>query len=243
MLSSLPVEFSTDLRRKLILKQLMYKKIILFIPHSSDKLDKSLWCGDIDSAVNKWTDWHTDKLFSSIDKRVQSIIVPFSRFHCDAERLVDDPMENIGQGIAYRSIEGCTRSLSDAQISDIQNQYTDIHEGLERMATDGSIIIDCHSFPSNLSSEIDICIGFNDDDSKPSDMVLQTIVHHFENAGFRVGVNNPYSNAMRVGKSIPSFMIEFNKRVYLNQDERTPNEDFDKINTILNQLYIELLED
>ena len=220
-----------------------YKNIVLFIPHSSDKLDKSSWSGNIDSAVDRWTDWHTDKLFDSEDPRITKVVVPFSRFHCDAERVINDPMESIGQGIAYQNIEGCTRELSDAAKQNIYNQYYAIHQELENRAKPGSLIIDCHSFPSDLAPDIDICIGYNEDDSRPSDAVLDMVIDYFKEAGFRVGVNSPYSNSMRVNASIPTFMIEFNKAVYLMDDGKTLCSDAYKKNFILKQLYRKLLED
>ena len=220
-----------------------YKNIVLFIPHSSNNLDKSLWSGDIDAAVDRWTDWHTDKLFDSDDARISKVVVPFSRFHCDAERLINDPMESIGQGIVYQNIEGCTRELSDAAKQNIYNQYYAIHQELENRAKPGSLIIDCHSFPSDLAPDIDICIGYNEDDSRPSDAVLDMVIDHFKDAGFRVGVNNPYSNSIRVNASIPAFMIEFNKALYLLEDGKTLCSDAYKKNFILKQLYNRLLKD
>ena len=220
-----------------------YKNIVLFIPHSSNNLDKSLWSGDIDAAVDRWTDWHTDKLFDSDDSRISKVVVPFSRFHCDAERLINDPMESIGQGIVYHNIEGCTRELSDATKQNIYNQYYAIHQELENSAKPGSLIIDCHSFPSDLAPDIDICIGYNEDDSRPSDAVLDMVIDYFKEAGFRVGVNSPYSNSMRVNASIPAFMIEFNKALYLLEDGKTLCSDAYKKNYILKQLYSRLLKD
>ena len=219
-----------------------FDRIVLFVPHSSDRLDNSSWSGDIDSAVNRWTDWHTDKIFDSDDEKIKKLIVPFSRFYCDTERLIDDPMEGIGQGIVYTRIEGCTRELSEQQKEEIHKAYSDVHEHLEALADSGSLIIDCHSFPSDLAPDTDICVGFNDDDSHPSDEIINIVVEHFKKAGFKVGINDPYSNAMRVKASIPTFMIEFNKDVYLKPDGKTLKEDWKYINTLIKSLYRKLLE-
>ena len=220
-----------------------FNRIVLFIPHSSDNLDRTQWSGNIDKAVERWTDWYTDKLFRSDDDRVMSVIFPYSRFYCDAERLIDDPMEKIGQGIAYRFIEGCERVLTDAQIAEIYSKYDSIHASLEDVAKPGSLIIDCHSFPADLNDEIDICIGFNEDATKPHDDVLNLVTEHFAIAGLKVGINTPYSNSMRVEKDIPTLMIEVNKRVYLQDDGKTPNTDFAKINSLIGCLYTKLLSD
>ena len=220
-----------------------FKRIVLFIPHSSDNLDRTQWAGDIDRAIDRWTDWHTDKLFRSDDDRVISVIFPYSRFYCDAERLIDDPMEKVGQGIAYRFIEGCERVLTDDLIADIYSKYDSIHASLEEAAQLGCLIIDCHSFPADLDYGIDICIGFNEDASKPDDDILNLVAEHFTNAGLRVGINAPYSNSMRVQKDIPTLMIEVNKGVYLQNDGKTPSDEFYKIKRLINSLYTRLLID
>lgn len=58
-----------------------------------------------------------------------------------------------------------------------------------------------------------------------------------------VEVNSPYSNAIRVKSSIPTFMIELSKAIYLQYDGKTPDKDFEHINQILDELYDKLLED
>ena len=62
------------------------------------------------------------------------------------------------------------------------------------------------------------------------------VIDHFREAGFRVGVNDPYSNSMRVSASIPTLMIEFNKAIYLQADGKTLCSDAYKKNFILKQL-------
>lgn len=141
------------------------------------------------------------------------------------------------------ALKGGTRELSDSQINEIHQRYSEVHNELERLAKEGSLIIDCHSFPTDLAPDVDICIGFNEDDSTPPAEVLEIVINHFREAGYRVGVNHPYSNAMRVKASIPTFMIEFNKAIYLQDDGKTLSEDYHKKNSILKQLYVKLLED
>ena len=79
-----------------------FNHIVLNIPHSSTIIPVNTWEGDISRCVQKWTDLHTDTLFVPSEpcaEKVTSVIFPVSRFFCDAERLTDDPMEDIGQGI------------------------------------------------------------------------------------------------------------------------------------------------
>ena len=42
------------------------------------------------------------------------------------------------------------------------NIYHDYIRGVKESLTKESILIDCHSFPQELS-DVDVCIGFNED--------------------------------------------------------------------------------
>lgn len=225
-----------------------YKRIVLHIPHSSDRLPKDcVWSGDVRKVLDRWTDWHTDTLFSSSREDVESFIYSWSRLYCDIERLIDDPMENIGQGIAYRLIDGCIRELNEDELHGIYQSYNQARQTFYDMAkTPETLIIDCHSFPSYLAPEIDICIGFNEDDTKPSQETIDLIVNHFRMAGYSVSVNYPYSNSVCASMDpekirVKTIMIEVNKSVYLQSDEITPGKGFDKVNALISYLYDKLL--
>lgn len=226
-----------------------FKKILLHIPHSSDRLPENCqWSGDVRKVLDRWTDWHTDTLFTSSREDVQSFVYQWSRLYCDIERLVDDPMEDIGQGIAYRTIDGCSRELSDADLQKVYESYHQARQAFYDIAKDPStLIIDCHSFPSDLAPEVDICIGFNEDDTKPSQEIIDMVASHFRSAGYSVGINNPYSNSVCASMDpnkarTKTFMIEVNKAVYLQSDGITPGEKFSNLKTSLSELYDILLQ-
>ena len=225
-----------------------FERIILHIPHASDRLPEGCnWSGNIRKALDRWTDWHTDTLFDSPRSDVKSFVYQWSRFYCDIERLTNDPMESIGQGIAYRTIDGCLRELNDLDIHRIYQSYDNAKQIFYDLTKEsGSLIIDCHSFPSDMAPGIDICIGFNEDETKPSDEVINLIIEHFRIAGYRVGINEPYSNSVcslivTQGPQTKTIMIEINKAVYLKSDGTTPSEDFDKIKQLIDNLYGKLL--
>jgi N-formylglutamate amidohydrolase len=226
----------------------MYNKIILHIPHSSDRLPEDcVWSGEIRKVLNRWTDWHTDTLFGSESPEVISFVFPWSRLYCDIERLYEDPMERIGQGIAYRSIDGCCRELSEEETRQILQTYAEAREAFYNMANEpGTLIIDCHSFPADLAPETDICIGFNEDDTRPQQEVIDMIAGHFREAGYSVGINEPYSNSVCASMDpnkarTKTIMIEINKAVYLDADGITPGKDFDKLKSLIDELYGKLL--
>lgn len=203
----------------------MARNIVLNIPHSSNQgifdPEIGLWPHNshfINDCVNKWTDWWTDFLFQTTNERVKSFVFPYSRFVCDAERLDNDPMEELGQGIIYTSFGGYHRGElteeNKQRLLKIRNDYTtSIGKGL----TQESVIIDCHSFPSDMS-DVDICIGYNNDwsyDKKITDKVIEI----FKKQGYKVGENIPYSNSITPNAdfTFTSLMIEVNKKVYMNE--------------------------
>ena len=230
----------------------MFDKIILNIPHSSTKFptnERDRWTRleKLYNDIKLWTDHFTDDIFESkLDLNISSIIYPFSRFYCDVERLPNDPLENIGQGIIYCKANNnlCERLLLDSEKDDILESYNSHHNNLSKEVVDNSLIIDCHSFPSNLS-DVDICIGFNEDETKPSDEIIDKINKFFIIRGFNVGINNPYSNSICVNSDLnyKSIMIEVNKKLYMDEERMTKHSDFYKINHLINSLYKILLNE
>lgn len=207
------------------------EKIVLNIPHSSvngifDEYGK--WPRNphfINECVNKWTDWYTDFLFATTNEQVVSVVFPYSRFVCDVERLDDDPMESIGQGIIYRTFGGYSRGILSTKERDHLLALRQQHLAtLKHHLTPDSLLIDCHSFPGT-SDDCDICIGFNNDDSY-DEQVVNLVKTQFEKMHYRVSVNHPYSNSISpsTGFAYKSLMIEVNKHVYMtNTIKLNPN--------------------
>ena len=85
----------------------------------------------------------------------------------------------------------------------------------------GGLLVDCHSFPKDLS-DVDVCIGVNDDWSRPSDSLIDFAVDHFTSSGYSTSINAPYSNSIspETGFRYPSLMIELNKRTYLHGTDK-----------------------
>lgn len=200
-----------------------YSKIILNIPHSSDFIPVNTWNGDIQSEVNKWTDWFTDIIFKSrdVDNRIVPVAFGFSRFFCDVERLKEnEPLEEKGQGRFYTNFNGCTRE-KDGEAYIMAEQACLLHDTLlsSQISGDDNLIIDCHSFPSELASDVDICIGWNNDWSKPSDALIGQIKGYFEGFNYKVAFNAPYSNSITPDSRYKyhSLMLEINKRIYMNE--------------------------
>ena len=204
------------------------RNIVLNIPHSSingvfDKNFGEWQCNPyfIDDCLKKWTDWYTDMLFNPLSRKenVETIVFPYSRFVCDVERLKNDPLENIGQGIIYTEFDGYKRILTEEQKKNIMKLWIEHQVNLQTAIKDeNTVLIDCHSFPSYLANN-DICIGYNEDWSYNKKLV-DGIVKIFKKQGYSVEENIPYSNSIAPEKNFSycSVMIEVNKRIYMNEN-------------------------
>jgi hypothetical protein len=111
---------------------------------------------------------------------------------------------------------------------------------LKSSLCEGALLLDCHSFPEDMG-DVDICIGFNEDWSKPDKVLLEYTVNFFEDNGYSVGINYPYSNseAPVCPFTYQSMMLEVNKRVYLERRSLYLKTHCDKkrsVRDIINQL-------
>ena len=207
-------------------KIMTYPILVLNEPHASIEglydNELSFWNIDarfINEVVFRLTDWHTDFLFHGFrDARVRPVRFPYSRFVVDAERLWDDPLEQEGQGILYRRFGGYCRTIPQQCESRLYDLWRGHQHNLKRALCENALLLDCHSFPEE-QGDVDICIGFNDDWSKPDRSTLELAVNLFEENGYSVGINYPYSNseAPECPFRYQSMMLEVNKRVYLER--------------------------
>ena len=177
------------------------------------------------------------------EEEVVPVIFPYSRFYVDVERLVDDPLEKEGQGIIYTRFNNNVRTVDEREREHLMTLYHNHIDRLRSALTPASILVDCHSFPSHLS-DVSVCIGFNDDWSRPDDEVIAGIRHRFEQLGLRVGINTPpYSNSVspRCAFDYKSVMIEVNKRCYMGERDLSLNPAFYNIAGAISSVYQMLL--
>ena len=220
------------------------ERIVLHIPHSSPVIPKGYrdWDTGIMDHVFRWTDWFTDWIFCTAangDSRIVPVVFPFSRFFCDVERLERDPLDSIGQGIIYTQFDGCTRHISASERAVLFERYYQAHMAILRKSlTPTSFLLDCHSFPKDLSS-VDVCIGTNNDWSRPPGRILHQVSDVFEANGYSVGINHPYSNSISPIMSFhySSLMIELNKRLYLDENEELDYESACRVISILETVF------
>ncbi len=204
-----------------------YKRIVLNEPHASVEglYDNQLSFWDIDEhfindIVLKWTDWHTDYLFHGYGgDNIRTVRFPYSRFIVDAERLWDDPLEQQGQGIVYKQFGDYLRMVPKENEKRLLGLWRWHQRRLRDSLCEDALLLDCHSFPSEMG-DIDICIGFNEDWSKPDKRTIEMAVNLFAENGYKVGINEPYSNSETPDCSFQyqSMMLEVNKRTYMEED-------------------------
>lgn len=204
---------------------MLYDNIILHIPHSGI-LDPG---GEpLELSPSEWllVDKYTDELFGArVSCGIRSVVFPYCRLFCDVERLPHDPLEKAGIGVHY---------ALERTIGTDREAFRLYEEHQHRLAQailnggDHTLLVDCHSFsqrPNALQpdtsgfDDIDVCIGFNEDWSKPGH-AIDYLVGEFERRGYRVRINYPFSNskAFEMPKRYHSIMIEVNKRVYMDEE-------------------------
>jgi len=228
-----------------------YQNILLHVPHSSTAFPEGLkytW-NDLDDEERLLIDYYTDELFApqQDSKRINSIVFPYCRLFCDVERLANDPLEAKGLGISYRrSLGAGFRSFGTLQKA--YPYYADHHAAMSKKIVEmnrGLLLIDCHSFssfPNLLNSnppDIDICIGYNDDETCPNKSFVSTIALYFESMGYKVGINTPFSNSKTFEVPVPyhSVMIEINKRLYMNEVTHEKTANFMLMHNTIQSLY------
>ena len=219
-----------------------YDNIVLNIPHASvGGLGVAKWNNKVAlmKEVRKWTDWFTDVIFVPDDQSgVKSVVADYSRYVVDVERLLDDPMNEIGQGIIYTKFNGLQRTISDEEQLGMIAYYYSYIKQLKSMLNEHSLLIDCHSFPSGLS-DVDVCIGVNEDWSRPTEFLIELVMEFFKQAGYKVALNTPFSNAIAPPTNFryDSIMIELNKRIYINEDTLELLDSVGSLRDSLNTLY------
>lgn len=223
-----------------------YDNIVLNIPHASaGGLGLAKWSNKVAlmKEVRKWTDWFTDVIFVPDDRPgVKCVVADYSRFVVDVERLLDDPMNEIGQGIIYTKFNGLQRTITDEEQMGMMAYYYSYIKQLKSMLNEYSLLIDCHSFPSSIS-DVDVCIGVNEDWSRPTEFLIGLVMEFFKQEGYKVELNTPYSNTIAPPTNFryDSIMIGLNKRIYLNEDTLELHDSADDLRSSLNTLYGVLL--
>jgi N-formylglutamate amidohydrolase len=235
----------------------MYQNIFLHIPHHSAYIPKQL--GDHSSPALRnlranafyLIDYHTLPLFNPANPNllVHTLCARDNRMLVDMERLPDDPLESNGFGIVSQwAIDWLGEEFRQVALE----QYNAYHAYAAKClnALKNTMLIDCHSFsslPTQLCptpQDVDICIGWNEDETTPERMLLGLVAAYFMDCGYSIGINKPFSNS----KTFPgatgyhSLMIEINKRCYMNEETLEKSDNFNLLHSQLQKLYSIILD-
>lgn len=239
-----------------------YHNLLLHVPHSSTSfpVESKVCFNDLDDEERLLVDYYTDNLFVPEQEanNICHMIFPYCRLYCDVERLINDPLEKDGLGISYSRWVPCQDRHGDVLRSySVKSEafalYADYHSDISKKLVGmigSTLLVDCHSFsalPNLLNSnppDIDICIGYNDDETCPSKVVIGNIVQYFMSKGYKVGINEPFSNSktFNVPVTYHSIMIEVNKKLYMDEHTLEKTEGFEKLTRIIQSLYALLLK-
>ena len=223
-----------------------YTKIVAAIPHSSSKAHYWQWQykQPMKGALNRWTDWFTDELFGCEMEGVAVVKAEVSRFECDVERL-EGEKDRLCRFVRERDDEGTKEwVLGNAMYRNryLADWFRYRAEILDAAADGVTLIVDCHSFPSDIAPEVDVCLGYNEDVSRPSQQTIEQVAQLFRDAGYSVAFNHPYSNALApVGYIGHALMIEVNKRTYMDEQALQKSSGFDKLKNTIDAVYKALL--
>jgi N-formylglutamate amidohydrolase len=219
--------------------------MILHIPHSgTETLDRNIDLFDIIRGTDHFTDelfWHSN---------TERVVQKHSRFIVDCERLPDsiEPLLKDGYGICYtKDFDG--NNIEAPNKDEMLKIYNDHHEELNFKTRKilpyipVVFVVDCHSFGYEQNkADIDFSLGFNDDFIEFE--MLEEIKSLLVSKSYKVGINNPYSNAIVPNQfygneSVKSIMIEVNKRIYMkNQNTKDfgKSDDFEKTKNVITEL-------
>ena len=237
----------------------MFTKYIIHIPHSGLEIpaqyknDYLLSDVELQQNIEQYADYKTNKLYSSLIQKHDSVINPYSRLFMDPERFFDDEKEsmqvNHKLGWFYENTILEEKPLRDTKNKDeIAKYYKQHHKKLTKLVEEKlemfgeCTIIDCHSFSNerywfhNKDLELpDICIGY--DEFHKDEELVDILLSKFED--YNTTINTPYSGSIVPNKyylkdsRVQSVMIEFNKKLYLDYDNTTVTNRFIPFQSLL----------
>jgi len=230
----------------------MSKHYLIHLPHCGMSIpnkyfdDYLLSKYELKKNIYQYCDLFTDELFSSLFKSFGGVKNSYSRLFIDPERFGDDNQEDMHKkyklGWFYENSILSKKPLRKIDNKNTIRKYFDNHhKKLNEMTKqkldiyDKCTIIDCHSFSNERywfhNKEIllpDICIGFENDHVDQE--LVEIIKDEFKE--YDIGINTPYegslvpTNYWQKDYRVKSVMIEINKKLYLESNNKTKNNDF-----------------
>jgi len=210
---------------------------------------------ELQNNILQYADLCTDELFSDLFNKYRGIKNQYSRLFFDPERFGDDTQEimhsKYGLGWFYENAILEKKPLRSNKNKQMIRSYFDEHYKILNELTneklkkyDNCTVIDCHSFSNErywFHEEInlpDVCIGYEDYHIDLE--FVNKIKDIFKD--YEIGINQPYrgslvpTNYWGKDSRVKSVMIEINKKLYLEEDNKTKNKNFSLIRDKLKML-------
>lgn len=236
------------------------KHLLVHIPHSSllipSKCKKRL-IKNIRKENIFISDYLVDRLVS---KKVRTIKFRYSRMFCDVERFNTDEevMNKYGMGVVYSK----DSNESDFIVLDeeyknniISNYYNKHHDTLNKEVSNiinmcnRCVLVDLHSFSELFIKKVfdkddapDICIGV--ENKYTSKLLVEQTINHFKKYNYSVKINYPYEGSIIPNKyfdvydeRLDTIMIELNKKIYLNNNNKLDKKKFNKLKRCINKYF------
>lgn len=247
-----------SVKEKDLNKWIISSKYLLNLPHSSiyipERFKKDYYLNeeDLDKEIVEYADLYTEELFDSLFNFSGGLKNEYSRLLVDVERFFDDDFEDMQvkhqMGWFYENMITVKKPLRNLNSKEeLSKYYKKYHEELNKRCQerldqfDECIVIDCHSFSNKRywfhdksideKNLPDICIGY--EDYHKDDRVVSIIKKVFKD--YNIQINNPYqgslvpTNYWGKDKRVKSVMIEINKKLYLEEDNKTKSKNYKKL--------------
>lgn len=237
------------------------RPILISIPHASSSIPEEVAdkVALTSEEILGYTDLYTDEIFD-IDN-VYKVKCDFSRVIVDPNRAPDDiskEYEQAAEGVIVHTTwdgKSVYKVDPDQETVDllIKNYHNPYHEALEQYIPKVQFLIDCHSFlpfgpklkKDSGKERPDINLGNLNFSSCSRDHTV-FFRDFFEDKGFKVSINFPYTGKYILGhhchrRRIPPFLvpgiqIEINQGLYVMKDDRKIPEKVDEFRAIFEEL-------
>lgn len=236
------------------------KYLLVHIPHSSLMIPnecKKRLIKNVNDENIFISDYLVDKL---VGKKIKTIRFKYSRLFCDVERFNSDNeiMNKYGMGVVYnKDSNGKKFIVYEVEYKNniIENYYNRHHDMLNKKVSNTidkynkCILVDLHSFSDLFIKKMfgkdgapDVCIGV--ENKYTSKLLVEQTVKHFKKYNYSVKVNYPYEGSIIPNKYFTVYderldiiMIELNKRIYLNNNNKLNKKKFNKLKRCVNKYF------
>lgn len=217
--------------------------ILVTIPHGSTFVPKDLrnLMGLTDFQIKRQSDPFTDQIFDVpnahvLKGRISRLVVDLNRAPDDIE--MEHQLSNRGVVVSV-DIDGNqiykTPPSPEAIVDRVQNYHYAFHEKIEELKPQMRFMLDCHSMrsvtpatkPESGKERADIVLG-NRHFTTCSRVMTRLIMKFFEDRGFSVKVNEPFTGRFIIGyhcsrNGFPGIQIELNEKLFMNTKTYRPN--------------------